>query len=434
MTTVERFSSTQPHLFPNATNNVQQPHPTPNAIRRTKHVPPAVPSPPRYSARNSPPRRPPRSDEREEAFIMAVESPNQWLFTETELLHTPSVLAGIPIAEERARRAKGVNFIMQAGILLKLPQLTLATASVFFHRFFMRYSMDGVGPDFRYQLHHYVGSSHPASSSSTYNLPLVPRGLPRSKAYTNLKAKDHRVQSLMFESLEQNAAATALFLATKTEESCRKTKEIVVAVAKVAAKNASLLIDEQSKEYWRWRDNILINEELMLEMLTFDLVLESPYNFLYQFLQQLHIEDNKSIRNNAWAILNDSCLTILCLAMPAKHIAIAALYFAAKFTGEKISDGKGGQPWWEQLGGSEDLIVKAVNIMYEFYSENPLKKDANPYAKTPDSNASEDLDITRRRKSLSQEMSSQGEEERKENGKEHEKENGKENEKENHNV
>jgi hypothetical protein len=61
---------------------------------------------------------------------------------------------------------------------------------------------------------------------------------------------------------EQNIAATSLFLATKTEETCRKTKEVVIAVAKVAKKNTSPIIDGQSKIYRRWRDNILLCEEI----------------------------------------------------------------------------------------------------------------------------------------------------------------------------
>ena len=166
----------------------------------------------------------------------------------------------------------------------------------------------------------------------------------------------------------------------------------------MAQKNASLIIDEQSKEYWRWRDNILLYEELMLEYLTFDVVLRSPYSYLYNFLQKLHMEDNKQLRNVAWAFLNDSCLTMLCLLMSPKDIAIGALYFAAKFTGEKIPDDEGGDPWWTQLGGKPDLIIKAVAALYEFYTENPLKRSENPYAQSPSSMTNEeDLDGTRMR-------------------------------------
>lgn len=66
---------------------------------------------------------------------------SQWLFTEEELLQTPSVLDGISPEVEREQRSKGCNFITQLGIQLKLPQLTLATASTYLHRFYMQNSL-----------------------------------------------------------------------------------------------------------------------------------------------------------------------------------------------------------------------------------------------------------------------------------------------------
>jgi len=214
-----------------------------------------------------------------------------------------------------------------------------------------------------------------------------------------------------------NIAATALFLATKTEENCRKTKEIVIAVAKVAQKNASLIIDEQSKEYWRWRDSMLLYEEMMLELLTFDVVLQSPYTILYDQLQKLQIEDNKPLRNVAWAFLNDSCLTTLCLLMPAKDIAIGSIYFAAKFLGDTVPDDENGGPWWEQLGGDPDKIIRAVGVLSEFWSDNPLKRAENPYGESASSG--DDLDRTRRRGSDGSSMAASSPDAPSTNGVEH---------------
>jgi protein BUR2 len=99
-----------------------------------------------------------------------IEPQSQWLFTEEEIRNSPSILDGLPVAEEVCRRAKGVNFIIQAGILLKIPQLTLGTASVFFHRFYMRYSMVAE----KGGIHHYVRSSLPRSKfSGSLNNPLI---------------------------------------------------------------------------------------------------------------------------------------------------------------------------------------------------------------------------------------------------------------------
>jgi protein BUR2 len=194
----------------------------------------------------------------------------------------------------------------------------------------------------------------------------------------------------------QNIAATALFLAAKAEENCRKTKEVVIAVAKVAQKNANLVIDEQSKEFWRWKDSILLHEEIMLELLTFDVIIESPYTQLYEFLRALEIETNKPLRNAAWAFLNDSYMTTLCLMMTARDIAVASIYFSAKLGDERIPDDRDGKPWWTYLNGSPERMCKAIDVMSDFYTDNPLKKTDNPYDRSPQSSV-EDLDRTRLR-------------------------------------
>lgn len=265
---------------------------------------------------------------------------DQWLFTSDEVASSPSILDGLSVSEERLRRAKGINFIMQAGILLDLPQITLWVAGVFFHRFYMRLSM----VEEKGGIHHY------------------------------------------------NIAATALFLANKTEENCQKTKNIIIAVAKVAQKNPKLVIDEQSKEYWRWRDSILTYEELMLEMLTFDLMVDTPYTHLYGQLRQLAMINSTPLRDAAWAYCNDAGLTVLPLLMTSQDISISAIFFAASVTQEKIND-MSDEPWWKALGGSESLIMKAVTTMTEFYKENPLRKQDSKIPKSPEFN----LESTRRR-------------------------------------
>ncbi|KAL2154711.1 hypothetical protein VTH82DRAFT_3387 [Thermothelomyces myriococcoides] len=327
------------------------PKPVPPAIdrlskspSRKRDVPPAVPSPPTHSSRTSPPRPQSRrsapSPGRSSPPRTSQSRPNQWFFTADEVVSTPSIIDGLPVAEERLRRAKGVNFIYQAGILLELPQLTLWVAGVFFHRFYMRYSM----VEERGGIHHY------------------------------------------------NIAATALFLANKTEENCRKTKDIIIAVAKVAQKNTKLVIDEQSKEYWKWRDSILAYEELMLEALTFDLLVDNPYVRLHEYMGQLNLLRNMRLRDSVWAFCNDACLTVLPLLLNARDIAIAAIFFATAVTREKIDD-INGEPWWKYLRGSETHTVNAVNLMLEFYKENPLRKQDSKVPSSPKF----DLESTRRR-------------------------------------
>ncbi|KAI4110747.1 MAG: hypothetical protein LQ339_001021 [Xanthoria mediterranea] len=266
--------------------------------------------------------------------LMMAES--QWIFTESELARTPSILDGLPPEKERENRGKGVNFIFQVGIMLKLPQVTLATASVLLHRFFVRQSM--VEAPGRPAFHYY------------------------------------------------SMAATSIFLATKIEEDCRKMKELVVACVRVAQKDPRKLVDEQDKEYWRWKDNILHNEDVLLEALCFDLTLEPPYKVLFEYLNYFGENDNRRLRNSAWAFINDSCMTTLCLQFSSRTIAASALYAAAKHCHTEIPDDQEGRPWWEVIGIDIRAIKQACNSLAAVYEHVQVKngRDISIHERTPE--------------------------------------------------
>ena len=277
-----------------------------------------MPAPTEITAANATTRQPPTLPSE---LLQIAET--HWIFTEDELRRTPSILDGLTSEKEREYRSKGVNFILQVGIMLKLPQITLATASVFLHRFYMRHAMQGAPG--RSGFHHY------------------------------------------------EVGATSLFLATKVEENCRKMKELVIACVRVAQKDPQKVVDEQDKEYWRWRDVILYNEDVMLEAICFDLSLEPPYKTLFDLLVFFGEEHNKRLRNAAWAFVNDSCLTTLCLLFPSRTIATSSLYAAAKHCDVSFPDDERGRPWWDVTGVKISDIRKACNYMADIYEGVPSK-------------------------------------------------------------
>lgn len=274
---------------------------------KTDHLPPSHPAQ----------RQRPKSPNR-----VLAETEAQWIFTEAELANTPSIQDGWTQTQERETRAKGVNFIIQVGIMLKLPQLTLSTAAIFFQRFLMRASLVKARGDIP-KLHHY------------------------------------------------QSAATALFLATKVEESCRKMKEMILAFCRVAQKNPNLIIDEQSKDWWKWRDCILHNEDVLLETLCFDLTVESPHRQLFEMLKYYGIEHHKRLRNAAWAFVTDSNNTQLCLLCNSRTIAVASLYAACRYCDVQLPDSpkSGGRPWWEAQHVRLKDVRKAVEHMCGNYEQ-----------------------------------------------------------------
>jgi hypothetical protein len=82
-------------------------------------------------------------------------TPSQWLFTKSETRATPSIKEGLDPKQERSNRFKGIQFIDRVGRKLRLHQHTIATAAMFFHRFFMRQTMQ--------RFHYYVHPLPPCS-------------------------------------------------------------------------------------------------------------------------------------------------------------------------------------------------------------------------------------------------------------------------------
>ncbi len=146
-------------------------------------------------------------------------------------------------------------------------------------------------------------------------------------------------------------------------------KEIVIACCRVAQKNPTLLVDEQTKDFWRWRDTILLNEDVLLETICFDLTVESPHKILYDMLKQLGAAHAKPLRSAAWSFLNDSTTTQLCLLFSSRVIAAAALYCAAKHCDYAFADDKVGRPWWEVMNVPLRDIKRACNYMADVYQE-----------------------------------------------------------------
>ena len=134
----------------------------------------------------------------------------------------------------------------------------------------------------------------------------------------------------------------------------------------------------------------------MLQNLCFDLTIESPYKVLYDFLRYFGLHHNKKLRDVAWAFINDSNMTQLCLLFTSRTIAATALYYAAKSTEVELPGDDSGRPWWEiQKIKLRDVKV-AMNYMVDFYENSPLKpgQTSSQYSgfKTPVEELEEPMD------------------------------------------
>jgi len=198
---------------------------------------------------------------------------SQWLFSMLALDSTPSTCS---LEKELYDRARGVEFLFRLGSSLALPTSAMCTAATWFHRFYMRYSMD----DF------------------------------------------HR----------QDVAASCIFLSTKTEECGRKLRD-VARVYQAKVNNTDITqIAAESKEVDQCQSAILLTEEVLLEALCFDFVVESPHAELLELFESCNPDSD--VQEYAWSLAHDSYRTPVCILYPPRVTAIACYVLA-----QRIVDG-----------------------------------------------------------------------------------------------
>jgi len=224
---------------------------------------------------------------------------------------------------ERTLRWKYCEFLKDVGMRLKVPQLTIATAIVFCHRFYSRHSVDSSSAD----LH--------------------------------------------------TVAAACIFLAGKVEETPKSLSDLLKISTIVKYENdvtdkASQLMQE-TNFVQEQKELILRAERRLLHTLAFDFNIEHPYKYLLSTVKQMqsyqYISEDctKELAQIAWNFANDSLRTTVCLHPSAKACAYAVIYLATKFMGTKLSLPK---DWCSALDMDVDVSEKISNEILDLYESN----------------------------------------------------------------
>ncbi|XP_040577273.1 cyclin-C isoform X1 [Lepeophtheirus salmonis] len=194
----------------------------------------------------------------------------QWILNKTDLLRERHVDFQV-ISEDEYQKIIifFASFIQTLGEQLKLRQQVIATATVFFKRFYSQNSLKCIDP-----------------------LLLSP---------------------------------TAIFLASKVEEFGVISNTRLINTCTTVIKNKfSYAYPNQDFPYRA--NNILECEFYLLENLDCCMVVFLPYRPLVQFSQDLNVEE--SVLPIAWRVVNDSLRTDVCLLYPPYLIALASLHIA----------------------------------------------------------------------------------------------------------
>uniref|UniRef100_A0A0E0N9D9 Cyclin-like domain-containing protein n=1 Tax=Oryza rufipogon TaxID=4529 RepID=A0A0E0N9D9_ORYRU len=239
-----------------------------------------------------------------------------WYVTRDEVERgSPSRRDGVGAAKEAELRATYCSFIRDVGLRLQLPQVTIATATLLCHRFYLR-------------------QSH---------------------------AKNEW----------QTVATVCVFLASKIEDTpCPLQRVIIVAYETMYRKDCNAAHRIYQKEVLeKQKELILVGETLLLSTIRFDFNIQHPYEPLKLALKKLGIFQME-VKQVAVNLINDAIRTTLVVQFKPHYIAAGSLYLAAKFNNFRLpSDGK---VWWHEFDVAPKQLQAVIQQMTElFMGRNP---------------------------------------------------------------
>ncbi|XP_065212572.1 cyclin-T1-like [Planococcus citri] len=247
-------------------------------------------------------------------------SDERWYFTKEQLENSPSRRCGIDAEKELMHRQQAANFIRDVGKRLSLTQLCISTAIVYMHRFYMFHS------------------------------------------FTHF----HR----------NTIAMAALFLAAKVEEQPRKL-EYIIKMAQWCLQKGQTNTDCNSESYLEQAQELVMNENILLQTLGFDMAVEHPHTYIVQFCELASLSKDISHASYFWAS-NSLYLTTMCLQYRPTVVACFCIHLVCRWSNCEIPKSKENLSWWSYIDESvtQELLEQMTNEFLVIYDKCPsrLKK------------------------------------------------------------
>ncbi|XP_074856796.1 cyclin-T2 isoform X1 [Carettochelys insculpta] len=269
-------------------------------------------------------------------------SASRWFFSREQLENTPTRRCGVEADKELSYRQQAANLIQDMGQRLNVSQLTINTAIVYMHRFYMHHSF--------------------------------------TKFNRNGEGNGLKVNII---------SPTALFLAAKVEEQPRKL-EHVIKVAHACLHPQEPQLDTKSDAYLQQAQELVILETIMLQTLGFEITIEHPHTDVVKCTQL--VRASKDLAQTSYFMATNSLhLTTFCLQYKPTVIACVCIHLACKWSNWEIPVSTDGKHWWEYVDPSVtlELLDELTHEFLQILEKTPsrLKRirnwRANQAAKKP---------------------------------------------------
>ncbi|KAJ1554360.1 hypothetical protein HK096_003941 [Nowakowskiella sp. JEL0078] len=157
-------------------------------------------------------------------------------------------------------------------------------------------------------------------------------------------------------------SSACLFAAIKlsTTDKCVYLLKYINVCNRIASKK-DIQLTEEDKEYEIWKRNILINEDLVISTICFDLQVELPHPFALELISKYCTkkEEIKRLSALAFSFCSDCLNTVLAVRFDAFIIAYIAIYMAYKAAKLSLISEEKGTSMWDDLGLCETFLQDA---------------------------------------------------------------------------
>ncbi|GLH04492.1 Cyclin-L1 [Gryllus bimaculatus] len=250
------------------------------------------------------------------------------LLPEEKLSPTPSQIDGLDQETETDLRVLGCELIQTAGILLKLPQVAMATGQVLFQRFYY------------------------------------------SKSF---------VQYAM-----ETTAMGCVCLASKIEEAPRRIRDVINVFHHIKQVKGQKTIQPMmlDQHYINLKNQVIKAERRVLKELGFCVHVKHPHKLIVMYLQVLGFEKHQNLMQLSWNYMNDSLRTDVFVRYQPETVACACIYLTARRLGIPLPRA----PSWFSIFRVEESDIqdpngeeldRKVNELKAQYQEARLKAKAN---------------------------------------------------------
>ncbi|KUF89889.1 Cyclin-L1-1 [Phytophthora nicotianae] len=250
----------------------------------------------------------------------------------SSLARSPSLEDGIKPDIERLHRSFGCELIQEAGVLLRLPQVVMATAQTLLQRFYYRKSLR------------------------------------------------------QFDAFR--VAVSCLFLAAKVEEKPKRIKDVVGVFYAMFRRRkwqrstvSQQLVDLDGATFSQWRMWLIMVERQVLIDLGFSIysVTEHPHKYVLYYVKVL--DGSSALAQQAWGYINDSLRTDLCVRYKAQVIACAAIFLASRFQGVALPENP---PWYLLFDVDKTQLYAVSVVIMELYKQEKIQwleplTETNPF-------------------------------------------------------